>query len=354
MSHKDTASCAGLGCAGLVLLHVWVPVGYLLAAPVTVPALMAVQSPPVRTPFAAPWMLLCVSLAVAALVMWRAGHRRRVRAWVLLAQSSGLVGLSVVVALWVRSRVEPPALRMAKGDAKGVWSVVAEAQTLAVMLVAVVFFLVVRRISPAPPSRWSAGMQPFGQRSLTPGEIWWCRATRAGGERTYRPTLVIDRDEERARVLWLTRWPSETPGASVPVVDGAWNARSRGVSNWVNVERPVDVPLTNFGRRMGLCPFRTWRKVHKAVRGTSGARWRRAPVSYRQSTRRSPRALRWLGRDTTRPGMADPAHWDAEGAGTAPASPAFTAQQPSDPKTDAPVRRTRRRFPSIGRPPGRR
>lgn len=63
MSHDDTASCAGLGCLGLALLHVWVPVGYLLAAPVTVPALLAAQSPPVHTPLTAPWLLIEIGRA---------------------------------------------------------------------------------------------------------------------------------------------------------------------------------------------------------------------------------------------------------------------------------------------------
>ncbi|MER6031080.1 hypothetical protein [Streptomyces sp. NPDC001851] len=350
MSHDDTASCAGLGCAGLVLLHVWVPVGYLLAAPVTVPALMAVQSPPVRPPFAAPWMLLGIALAVAGLVTWRAGHRRRVRAWLLLAQSAGLVTLSVVVALWVRSRVEPAALRMAKGDAKGVWGLVAEAQTLAVMLVAVVFFLVVRRVSPAPRSRWAAAMRPFSQRFPSPGEIWWCQPS-GGGK--HRPCLVIDRDEGRARVLRIAHWRGETSDASVAVRDGAWNARSRGHSNWVNVRSHEDVPLAAFGRQMGLCPLSTWRQVHKVVRGESGAR--RRPVTYRHSPRRYPRPLRWLGRDPNRPAMADgPAPWEPEGAGAAHDPSDSTARQPADPTTDAPVRRARRRFPSMGRPPARR
>ncbi|MEU1180168.1 hypothetical protein ABZ464_21410 [Streptomyces sp. NPDC005820] len=352
MSHDGTTSCAGLGCLGLVLLHVWVPVGYLLAAPVTVPSLLAAQSPAVRTPFAAPWLLVTMALLVAALVTWRAGHRGRVRPWLLLAQSAGLVSLSVVVALWVRSQVEPPALRMAKGDTDGVWTVVSEAQTLAVMLVAVVFFLVVRKVSPAPPSRWAAGMRPLGRPSPSPGEIWLFEQTVKSGDRKRRPCLVIDRDDERARVLWFDWHPSETPGASVAVLDGAWNAGWNGDTRWVNVRRPRDVPLTDGSRMLGQCPFKTWLQVRKAVRATSGGLWHRTPVSYRKAGRRQP--LRRTGRDAPRPAMGDgPRTWDPEGAGAAPDPSAYTAPRPSEPMTDAPVRRARRRFPRIGRAPGR-
>ncbi|MEU6071868.1 hypothetical protein ABZ864_47475 [Streptomyces sp. NPDC047082] len=352
MSHDDTASCAGLGCLGLVLLNVWVPVGYLLAAPVTVPALLAAQSPAVRTPFAAPWLLVALALLVAALVTWRAGHRGRVRPWVLLAQSAGLVSLSVVVALWVRSRIEPPALRMAKGDTDGVWTLVSEAQTLAVMLVAVVFFLVVRKVSPAPPPRWAAGMHPVGRRFPSPGEIWLFEQTAKSGERRRRPCLVIDRDEEQARVLWFDWRPSETPGASVAVLDGGWNAGWSGDTRWVNVRRPRDVPLTDCSRMLGHCPFKTWRQVHKAVRATSGGLRHRTPVSYRNSGRRRP--LRRPGRAAPRPAMGDgPGPWAPEGAGAAQDPSAYTASQCPGPMADAPVRRIRRRFPWIGRPPGR-
>ncbi|MFJ3306288.1 hypothetical protein ACIPSA_24855 [Streptomyces sp. NPDC086549] len=265
MSRNDTTSCAGLGCAGLVLLQLWVPVGYLLAAPVTVPALLAAQSSPVRMPPAGPWALVCVALLVAGLVTWRAGHRVRVRPWLLLAQSGGLVGLSVAVSLWVRSRVEPPALRTARGDPKGAWSLVAEAQTVAVMVVAVVFFLVVRRVSPAPPARWAARVGPVERRSPEPGEIWWCEKTLRSGERKHLPCLVIDRDKELARILWLNRGPGGARDTSVPVLDGTWNTRSPETSSWVDVRRPKAVPLADFGRMMGPCPSGTWHEVHKAA-----------------------------------------------------------------------------------------
>ncbi|MFE0513391.1 hypothetical protein [Streptomyces sp. NPDC058964] len=269
MRRDDTASCAGLGCAGLVLLQFWVPVGYLLAAPVTVPALLAAQEPPVRTPPAGPLALVCIALLVAALVTWRAGHRVRFRPWLLLAQSVGLAVLSVVVALWVRSRAEPSALRMAQGDPKGAWAVVSEAETVAVMLVAVVFFLVVRRTSRTPPSRWAAGMRTIGPRSPRPGEIWWCEKALRGGGRKHLPCLVLDRDGGLARILWLNRWGNEGRGASVPVLDGAWNTRSRGLSSWVDVHQPNQVPLADFGRMMGPCPSKTWRLVHEAARAAA-------------------------------------------------------------------------------------
>ncbi|MGI5446439.1 hypothetical protein ACQEVM_11870 [Streptomyces sp. CA-243310] len=244
MARRDNTSCAGIGCVGYLLLNLVVIVGGLLATPVLIPDLMALQDPPVRAEGPGAWAILygipvVVALAVTALAgrgapfAWR---RLLARAALLLAAVAGAVLYTGHLVEGIRS-----------------WNARGALTSGAAGLVALAVYLGIRR--------WdrTRGARPRA------GEIWLAMVPlREDPSRHLRHyCVVLATGRGGAEVAQITTKDKDGRRDHVPLPNDGWDEVS-GRPHWVEIgHEPRVVPYRKFlaSRPQGRCPDVVWSQL---------------------------------------------------------------------------------------------
>ncbi|MCY0951950.1 hypothetical protein [Streptomyces sp. H27-S2] len=267
MARGSDTSCAGIGCAGFLLLAVVVPtVGYLLALPLVLPDLLAEQTPPQRLHGFGQYLVVYafpVLTALALALYAGRGRRRRSVWWPAPVRAAGLLAAVAPVLWWVEGRV---------GDLPA-WNVRAVAEGTAAGLVALAFVGAVRRWG---GSRWLGGGRPWGgfrlrrrtpadQRRPAAGEIWLAMVPlREDPERQLRHyCVVLATHAGHADVAQITSKDKDGRSDHIWLPNDGWDTTS-GRDHWVEVGREprrVEYGLFLTSRPQGSCPAEVWREL---------------------------------------------------------------------------------------------
>ncbi|MFJ3728157.1 hypothetical protein ACIPYQ_37095 [Streptomyces sp. NPDC090045] len=257
MGRRSDTSCAGIGCAGLLLVVFVLPtVGYLLAVPLTLPDLLAEQTPPQQMHGFAQYLVAYAIPVVVALVLALFASRRRADArWLVPARAAGLLSLVAAALWWTEGEV---------GD-HPVWNVRATAESMAAGLVALAFVVAVRR--------WDAsrGGPPVAAspRRPAPGEIWLAmvplREDPARQLRHY--CVVLAAHADHAEVAQITSKDKDGRSDHIRMPNDGWDQYS-GRDHWVESGLPprrVDYRMFLTSRPQGRCPAPVWRELGRQL-----------------------------------------------------------------------------------------
>ncbi|MFD3325124.1 hypothetical protein [Streptomyces sp. NPDC058701] len=275
MARGSNTSCAGIGCAGFLLLVVVVPtVGYLLALPLVLPDLLAEQTPPQRLHGFGPYLLVHAFPVVTALALALYAGRSRGRSrggrvsvwWPAPARAAALLAVVAPVLWWVEGRV---------GDVPA-WNVRAAAESGAAGLVALAFVGVIRRWG---GSRWLGG-RPWGgfrlrrpgrggDRRPAAGEIWLAMVPlREDPERQLRHyCVVLAAHAGHAEVAQITSKDKDGRSDHIWLPNDGWDTTS-GRDHWVEAGREprrVEYGLFLTSRPQGPCPPEVWRELSRQL-----------------------------------------------------------------------------------------
>ncbi|MFG2981232.1 hypothetical protein ACGFYQ_08210 [Streptomyces sp. NPDC048258] len=255
MARGSNTSCAGIGCAVLLLVAFVLPtVGYLLSLPLTLPDLMAAQTPPQQLHGFVPYLITyAIPVVVALGLAFFAGRRRPFVWWLVLARAAALLALVAPALWWTESRV---------GD-QPLWNVRATAESTAAGLVALAFVAAVRW--------WDASRgRPLAARSArrpAPGEVWLAMVPlrEDPGRQLRHYCVVLASHADHAEVAQITSQDKDGRSDHIRMPNDGWDKVS-GRAHWVEFGRPprqVDYRLFLKTRPQGRCPAPVWRRLSR-------------------------------------------------------------------------------------------
>ncbi|WP_328764370.1 MULTISPECIES: hypothetical protein [unclassified Streptomyces] len=261
MARRKNTSCAGIGCAGYLLLNAVALVGVLLALPVLLPDLMAQQTPPVKVEGAGQWAVVYgVPVVVACALVALAGRGGRVVWWMFLVRVAVLLAAVAVAAGYAEGRA-----------AAAPWNVRMCVEACAAGFAALVVFLGVRR--------WD---EAIGARPR-PGEVWLAMVPlREDPQRQLRHyCVVLATGPGGARVAQITSKDKDGRRDHIRIPNHGWDEVS-GRPHWVEIGRePRVVPYRKFlkFRPQGPCPEAVWAQLRDRLpAGPGSVPAPRAPV----------------------------------------------------------------------------
>ncbi|WP_371501677.1 DUF3488 domain-containing protein [Kitasatospora sp. NBC_00374] len=290
---------SGPGCVLLVLILVlYVMLGYLLSLPVLIPDALASQEPPLHATLPQLGILVALSYGAALGVDWSAGRggRRRGPRWAVPLRAAVLAGLASLVAALVGTFLVPRVFGPDPG-----WALAADVQCAVVGAVARAWYKVVRgRARHTSRGRAAAvGAKP------APGEVWLALVPyRERDERSRHYCVILNARADHAEVLQITTKDKDGRPDHIRMGTDGWNRT--GKPCWVEVGvAPRTVPYEDFldDRAKGPCPPGTWRQIRRRqadlgpTRPPAGSS-REAGVPAQRGPARRPG--RWLGRLTGR------------------------------------------------------
>lgn len=262
MARRSDTSCGGVGCAALLLVLFVLPtVGYLLAVPLTLPDLLAEQTPPQELRGTGQYLVAyAIPVAVALLLAFFAGRRRTFVWWLVPARAAALLALVAAALWWTEGKV---------GD-QPLWNVRATAESMAAGLVALAFVVAVRRWD-ASRTDTSRGRPrtaaPVRGNRPAPGEIWLAmvplREDPTRQLRHYCVVLAVHADH--AEVAQITSKDKDGRSDYLPMPNDGWDKVS-GRRHWVESGRPprrVAYPLFLTSRPQGHCPAPVWQRLSR-------------------------------------------------------------------------------------------
>ncbi|MFD3544270.1 hypothetical protein ACFWUW_01375 [Streptomyces sp. NPDC058655] len=260
MARRSDTSRAGTGCAGFLLLLLFVlpTVGYLLSLPVGLPDLLAEQDPP-RQPrgFGQHLVLYALPVVTALAVALFASRRRRFLWWLVLARAAALLALVSAALWWTESQI---------GD-HPVWNVRAVAESMAAGLVALVFVGAVRRWDGSrggPPATATRTRRPAA------GEIWLAMVPlrEDPGRQLRHYCVVLAAHSDHAEVAQITSQDKDGRSDHIRLSNDGWDKVS-GRDHWVEIGRAprrVEYGLFLKSRPQGRCPAPAWRQLSRQSR----------------------------------------------------------------------------------------
>ncbi|MFK4596031.1 hypothetical protein [Streptomyces pristinaespiralis] len=269
MARRDDTSCAGIGCAGFLILVVCVVVGSLLAQPVLIPDLLSVQTPPQKLSGAGQYLAVYgVSVVTAAVLAVFSGRSRRFVWWVVLGRTALYLGAGWSAMLWAEAQVDSP-----------YWNIRGLAVSGATGVAAFVVHRGIRwwdaaRANRAPGSR-------LGRRPAR-GEVWLAMVPYRESDQAAQHYCVVLRTRAgHAEVLQITSKNKDGRADHIRIPNAGWDHVS-GRDHWVEIgvpPRPVPYPDFLKSRPQGRCHRATWRQLRaSAPAGATGGR-RRALLS---------------------------------------------------------------------------
>ncbi|MFJ7589660.1 hypothetical protein ACIQZO_20215 [Streptomyces sp. NPDC097617] len=256
MARRSDTSCAGIGCAPLLLVLFVLPtVGYLLAVPLALPDLLAEQTPPQQLRGFGPYLIVyAIPVVVALLLALFAGRRRGRAAWLLVpVRAAGLLALVAAALWWTESKV---------GD-QPAWNLRATAESMAAGLVALAFVAAVRRWD----NSRGGPVATLGAPRPVPGEIWLAmvplREDPARQLRHYCVVLAVH--PGHVEVAQITTKDKDGRTDHIRIPNDGWDKAS-GRAHWVEFGRPprhVDYGMFLRSRPQGRCPAPVWRQLSR-------------------------------------------------------------------------------------------
>ncbi|WP_327073684.1 hypothetical protein OG196_20640 [Kitasatospora purpeofusca] len=277
--------------------------GYPLALPVLLPALMGAQAPPQHTTPGQVAVLAAISYAVALLLDGQAARRRRrVAPWVVPARAAVLAGACSLLAHLVGAYAVPELLGTQDPASANGYAL----QCLAVGAFAWGWRTSVRAWSgdllerpPVRPARTGAGRSSARTTTVSrpsAGEVWVAMVPfrdRAEAARHY--CVVVGTRPGHAEVLQITSKDKGHRDDYIRMENEGWDRT--GKASWVEIGMaPRRVPYESFlsDHPQGPCPPRIWREIQRrqaalgaAPAPTSAPRPR--PVGGPAPTARGPR-----------------------------------------------------------------
>ncbi|MFE7192693.1 hypothetical protein [Kitasatospora sp. NPDC057541] len=271
------------GCLGTFLLPVLFAVlGYPLALPVLIPALMRAQTPPLHTTPGQVAILVGIAYAVALLVDRQASRgRRAVARWVVPARAAVLAAACSLVAHLVGEYLVPKVFGVGQDPAAANGYAL---QCLVVGVFAWAWRLGVRAWSGGPverprPRRTAPGTDGAPSRTATvtrpaAGEVWVAMVPfrdRAEAARHY--CVVVGVRAGYAEVLQITSKDKDHRPDYIRMEHEGWDWT--GKPSWVEIGMvPRRVPYESFlsDRPQGPCPPRIWREIQRRQAALGAAR----------------------------------------------------------------------------------
>ncbi|MFE7561214.1 hypothetical protein [Kitasatospora sp. NPDC057500] len=278
------------GCLAVLLLPVFgALLGYPLAVPVVVPALMRAQTPPQHATAGQMAILVGIAYAVALLVDWQAGRRRRpVARWVVPVRAVVLTAACSLVAHLVGAYLVPEVFGADLDPAAANGYAL---QCLVVGGFAWLWRLGVRSWAgdpvERPRPRWT-GAAPSSDRSSSrtatvtrpaAGEVWVAMVPfrdRAEAARHY--CVVVGARAGYAEVLQITSKDKDHRDDYMRMENEGWDRT--GKPSWVEIGMtPRRVPYESFlsDHPQGPCPPRVWREIQRRQAALGPARPPRPP-----------------------------------------------------------------------------
>ncbi|WP_157855448.1 hypothetical protein [Kitasatospora purpeofusca] len=272
----------GGGCLGAFLMLLCCAVlGYPLALPVLLPALMGAQTPPQHVTPGQVAILVAVSCAVALLLDWQAARgRRRVAPWVVPARAAVLAGACSLLAHLVGVYAVPKLLGTQDPAAANGYAL----QCLAVGAFAWGWRTSVRAWSgdllvrpPVRPARAGTGRSATRTTTVSrpsAGEVWVAMVPfrdRAEAARHY--CVVVGTRSGYAEVLQITSKDKDHRDDYIRMENEGWDRT--GKASWVEIGMaPRRVPYESFlsDHPQGPCPPRIWREIQRRQSALGAAR----------------------------------------------------------------------------------
>ncbi|MFD7413084.1 hypothetical protein [Kitasatospora purpeofusca] len=263
----------GGGCLGAFLaLLCCAALGYPLALPVLLPALMSAQSPPQHTTPGQVAVLAAIAYAVALLLDGQAARRRRrVAPWVVPARAAVLAGACSLLAHLVGAYAVPELLGTQDPASANGYAL----QCLAVGAFAWGWRTSVRAWSgdllerpPVRPARTGAGRSATRTTTVSrpsAGEVWVAMVPfrdRAEAARHY--CVVVGTRPGHAEVLQITSKDKGHRDDYIRMENEGWDRT--GKASWVEIGMtPRRVPYASFlaDHPQGPCPPRIWREIQR-------------------------------------------------------------------------------------------
>ncbi|MFF2352901.1 hypothetical protein ACFVVL_24325 [Kitasatospora sp. NPDC058115] len=276
------------GCPAVLLVPLFcVLLGYPLAVPVVVPALMRAQTPPLHATPGQVAILVGIAYAVALLVDRSAGrHRRPVARWVVPARAAVLTAACSLVAHLVGAYLVPKVLGTGHDPAA------ANGYALQCLLVGVfawIWRLGVRSwsgdpVEPVRARRTAPATDRASSRTATvgrpaAGEVWVAMVPfrdRAEAARHY--CVVVGARAGYAEVLQITSKDKDHRDDYIRMENEGWDRT--GKPSWVEIGMtPRRVPYESFlsDHPQGPCPPRIWREIQRRQAAPGAARPPRPP-----------------------------------------------------------------------------
>ncbi len=283
--------------------------GYLLALPVLIPALVAAQRPPRHTTAGQLAILVGIAYAVALLLDRRAGRGRRVARWVVPARAAVLTAVSSLVAQLVGGSVVPKVFEGRDPASANGYAL----QCLAVGALAWAWRLAVRAWAGAPAERERPPRGPRASRAdggtrgaagsarasrtatvarPSAGEVWVAMVPfrdRAEAARHY--CVVVGTRAGYAEVLQITSKDKDHRDDYIRMENEGWDRT--GKASWVEIGiAPRRVPYESFlsDHPQGPCPPGIWREIQRRQAALGGGRVPRPrPVGGPAPSGRGPR-----------------------------------------------------------------
>ncbi|CAN3981604.1 hypothetical protein [Kitasatospora purpeofusca] len=246
--------------------------GYPLALPVLLPALMGAQAPPQHTTPGQVAVLAAISYAVALLLDGQAARRRRrVAPWVVPARAAVLAGACSLLARLVGAYAVPELLGTQDPASANGYAL----QCLAVGAFAWGWRTSVRAWSgdllerpPVRPARTGAGRSSARTTTVSrpsAGEVWVAMVPfrdRAEAARHY--CVVVGTRPGHAEVLQITSKDKGHRDDYIRMENEGWDRT--GKASWVEIGMaPRRVPYESFlsDHPQGPCPPRIWREIQR-------------------------------------------------------------------------------------------
>ncbi|MFB7472689.1 hypothetical protein [Kitasatospora sp. NPDC056184] len=265
------------------MLLFFVALGYPLALPVLMPALLKAQTPPQHATSGQVAILVGIAYAVALLLDRQAGRARRVELWVVPARAAGLTAASSVVAHLVGAYVVPEVFggqdpAAANGAALQCVAVGALAWAWRTRVRAWAGDPVPRVRTPARPVRGGTRRTATVARPAA-GEVWVAMVPfrdRAEAARHY--CVVVGARSGYAEVLQITSKDKDHREDHLRMEHEGWDRT--GKPSWVEIGMvPRRVPYESFlsDHPQGPCPPRIWREIQRRQAALGAARPPRPP-----------------------------------------------------------------------------
>ncbi|MFJ1705049.1 hypothetical protein [Kitasatospora sp. NPDC088346] len=201
----------------MLIVVLFVALGYLLGLPVLVPDLMAAQDPPQHANLPQLGVLVALAYGTALVLAWTAGRGgRRGPWWAVPLRAAVLTGLASLLAVLVREFLAPKVFGPEPG-----WVPTADLQCLVVGVAARVWFKVVRgraRRAPHRPPATAGGATP------APGEVWLALVPyRERDERSRHYCVIVNAHADHAEVLQITTKDKDDRPDHIRMGTDGWN-----------------------------------------------------------------------------------------------------------------------------------